>query len=47
VCRPPPPPRAPRIAAPSGPALTIEERIEERLAFKLDFYRVRPRPPVL
>jgi hypothetical protein len=26
----------------SGPALTIEERIEERLAFKLDFYRVSP-----
>lgn len=25
----------------AGPALTIEERIEERLAFKLNFYKVR------
>lgn len=28
-------------AAPAGPALTIEERLEERLAFKLNFFRVR------
>jgi len=33
-------PCATRAAALIGPALTIEERIEERLAFKLNFYRV-------
>jgi hypothetical protein len=35
---------ATRAAAAAGPALTIEERIEERLAFKLNFYRVRRQP---
>jgi hypothetical protein len=36
---------APCDALASGPALTIEERIEERMAFKLSFYRVRDKAP--